>query len=194
MSASAPETHRPGLLPSATTIDAMAQSATMPIDAKRQELARHATRAWSHARSVLFVCLGNVCRSPFAERLALRQFEGRPHAASAGHYPVSGRRSPEPALAAAQAFGVDLASHRSRVLSRSMLEEADAVFVFDHENYRAVIAQHPGVAERTHLVGALCTTGPVVVADPFGGPPSLYEAVYRQIADALGAAGNCRSG
>ncbi len=166
----------------------------VPADATREELARHATRAWNGARSLLFVCLGNVCRSPFAERLALRHFEGRRHATSAGHYPVSGRRSPELALAAAQGFGVDLTSHRSRVLSAGMLYEADAVFVFDRQNYEAVTAQQSGVAERTHLLGALCPAGPLSIADPFGGPVSLYEAVYREIAGALAAAEDARSG
>jgi protein-tyrosine-phosphatase len=73
-----------------------------------------------------------------------------------------------------------------------MLEEADAVFVFDEENYEAVTSHHPGAAERTHLLGALCHEGPLHIADPFGGPASLYEAVYRQIAGAIAAAGQAR--
>jgi len=150
-----------------------------------------AARAWSDARSFLFVCLGNVCRSPFAEGLALRQI-GHRRAFSAGHYPVSGRRPPELALAAAQGFGVDLASHRSRVLSRRMLDEADAVFVFDEQNYEALVSRHPDAAERAHLLGALSHEGPLHIADPFGGPPSSYEAVYGQIAGAIAAAEQAR--
>jgi len=162
-----------------------------PRGATREELTRAAARAWSDARSFLFVCLGNVCRSPFAERLALGQIAGR-HASSAGHYPVPGRRPPELALTTAESFGVDLASHRSRVLSRPMVEEADAVFVFDEDNYEAVVSHHPGAAERTHLLGALCPEGPLRIADPFGGPASAYEAVYRQIAGAIAAAEQAR--
>ncbi len=163
-----------------------------PSDPAREELARQAARSWTDAQSLLFVCLGNVCRSPFAERLALNRCQGRRRATSAGHYQSSGRRPPELALAAAQAFGVDLASHRSRVLSRTMLEKADAVFVFDHENYDAVISLHPGATEHTHLLGALSHEGPVVIADPFGGAPSTYDAVYRQIADAIAAGEQAR--
>jgi len=158
-----------------------------PGAAAREELTRRAVQAWIDADSVLFVCLGNVCRSPFAERRALHEVEGRKLVSSAGHYPVPGRGSPELALAAARDFGVDLASHRSRVFSRSMLEEADAVFVFDEENFHAVTAEHRGAAERTHLLGALSPEGPVIVADPYGGPPSQYQAVYRQIAEAIAA-------
>jgi len=179
----------------ATTISAMRGSAGIggaPDDATREELTRRAAQAWTDADSVLFVCLGNVCRSPFAERLALREVEGRKRVTSAGHYPVSGRRSPELALSAAQELGVDLASHRSRVLSRTMLEEAEAVFVFDDENYDAVISHHPGAPERTHLLGALSHDGPAIVADPFGGPASHYQAVYRQIAAAIAAGEQAR--
>ncbi len=168
-----------------------ATTGTAPTDATREELTREAVRAWSDAESLLFVCLGNVCRSPFAERLALDQI-GRRHATSAGHYPVSGRRAPELALATAQTFGVDLGSHRSRVLSRRMLEEADAVFVFDEENYEAVISLHRGAAERTHLLGALSAEGAVRIKDPFGGPASAYETAYRRIAGAIAAAEEAR--
>lgn len=160
--------------------------------AAREELTRRAVQAWIDAGGVLFVCLGNVCRSPFAERLALGEVEGRKRVSSAGHYPVSGRGSPELARAAARELGVDLASHRSRVLSRSMIEEADGVFVFDEENFHAVTAEHRGAAERTHLLGALSPEGPVIVADPYGGPPSQYQAVYRQIAEAIAAGERAR--
>jgi protein-tyrosine-phosphatase len=160
-------------------------------DAERENLAQEAARAWSDARSLLFVCLGNVCRSPFAEALTLRRI-GRRQAISAGHYPVSGRRPPELALVTAKRFGLDLGPHRSRVLSGRMVEEADAVFVFDEANREAVVSHHPGAAERTHLLGALSPEGPLHIADPFGGPRSLYEAVYRDIAGALAAAERTR--
>ena len=160
-------------------------------DAEREDLAREAARAWSDADSLLFVCLGNVCRSPFAEALALHRF-GRRQVSSAGHYPVADRRPPELALSAAKGFGIDLAPHRSRVLSRPMVEEADAIFVFDEANREAVVSHHPGAAERTHLLGALSPDGPLHLMDPFGGPPSLYKAVYNQIADALAAAEEAR--
>ena len=166
-------------------------NSAVPADAAREELKREAARAWSDARGLLFVCLGNVCRSPFAEGLVLRQ-SGHRHAVSAGHYPVSGRRPPQLALGTAQGFGVDLASHRSRVLSRGLLEDADAVFVFDQENREAVVSLDPGAAGRTHLLGALSDEGPLHIADPFGGPASLYEAVYRRIAGAIAAGEQAR--
>ena len=157
--------------------------------ASRDELTREARRAWAEARSLLFVCLGNICRSPFAEHLAREHLDGDRDLVSAGSYPVPGRRAPAEAIAAARPFGVDLGAHRSRVLSREMLEQADAVYVFDHANRRAVASEQPRSPQRVHWLGALSDDGPLPISDPFGGPASEYELVYRQIAEAIEAAG-----
>ena len=154
----------------------------------RRELHEHAIGAWRDARSLLFVCLGNICRSPFAEQLALRHVPSDRAATSAGHYPEPGRRTPAGAVAVARRFGVDLRPHRSRFLSRKLLEQAGAVFVCDRRNYRAIAAAHPWALQKTHCLGALSPDGPLAVRDPFGGTAAKYEAVYRQIADAIEAA------
>ncbi|MDQ3647436.1 MAG: low molecular weight protein arginine phosphatase [Actinomycetota bacterium] len=157
--------------------------------ASRDELMREARSAWAEARSLLFVCLGNICRSPFAEWLAREHLDEERGLLSAGTYPVPGRRAPAEAIAAARAFGVDLHAHRSRVLSREMLQQADAVYVFDHANRRAVASEQPNCSKRVHWLGALSDDGPLSISDPFGGPPREYELVYRQIAEAIDAAG-----
>jgi len=62
-----------------------------------------------------------------------------------------------------------------------MLQQADAVYVFDHENYRAAVSEH-AFPEQVHCLAALADDGPLSISDPFGGPASEYELVYRQIA------------
>ena len=156
--------------------------------ADRLELHEEAVGAWREARSLLFVCLGNICRSPFAEQLALRELPADRRASSAGHYPDTGRRTPPGAVAVARRFGVDLRPHRSRFLSRKLLERADAVFVCDEQNHRAIAAMHPWALERTHFLGALSPDGPLTIRDPFGGTAARYETAYLQIAAAIEAA------
>lgn len=165
-----------------------AHGAGAPDPSSRRDLERRARRAWSEAGSVAFVCLGNVCRSPFAERLALQQLSGERRVTSAGYYPEPGRRCPHDAIAVARGHGVDLRSHRSRVLSGDTLERADAVFVFDEQNERTIVTEHPWAAKRIHFLGALSDGGPLKIGDPFGGARARYEATYRLIADALAAA------
>ncbi len=164
-----------------------ARTAGVPDPSSRGDLERRARRAWSEAGSVAFVCLGNICRSPFAERLALQRLAPHRRFTSAGYYPEPGRRCPRDAIAVARGHGVDLRSHRSRVLSRATLERADAIFVFDEQNNRAIVAEHPWAAERVHFLGAL-SDGPLTIRDPFGGTRARYEAAYRLIAGALAAA------
>jgi protein-tyrosine phosphatase len=160
----------------------------MPDDPDRKELTSAARRAWSESSSLLFVCLGNFCRSPFAEHLARNHLDAEKRLSSAGTYPV-GRGAPADAIAAARPFGVDLSAHRSRVLSPQILGRADAVFVFDPGNHRAVLSQQPVCAPRVHWLGALTEGGPLVLSDPFGGSASEFELVYRQIAAAVEAGG-----
>jgi protein-tyrosine-phosphatase len=76
---------------------------------------------------VLFVCAGNICRSPFAEGLA-RQLAAKRgldlEFASAGEIALDGDRCPPDAVAVAKEYGVDLSSHRARRLT---MDKADKV-------------------------------------------------------------------
>ena len=150
----------------------------------RRRLTRRAQHAWGEG-TIAFVCFGNICRSPFAERLASQRLGSARRVASAGHFPEEGRRSPEPAVAAAERFGVDLRPHRSRVLSDELVEEANAIFVFDQQNYHAVLREHPRAKGSVHFIGALSEKGPLFVPDPFGGPAEAYRLAYRRISDLI---------
>jgi protein-tyrosine-phosphatase len=147
--------------------------------AARSELAR--------ARRLLFVCKGNIGRSPFAAGLARRALGDGVEVASAGFLP-DGRRSPTDAVAAAAAWGIDLSVHRSRVVSAALVRRSDAIFVFDADNHRRLLSDFPEAAARVHYVGALERDGRLFVEDPWGGGPDAYAASYRRIADALRAA------
>jgi protein-tyrosine phosphatase len=151
---------------------------------------RRALRAWRQ-ESIAFVCFGNICRSPFAERLvAQRRDDGR-RPVSAGYFPDEGRTSPDLAITVARSLGVDLSGHRSRVLSPAIVEEADAIFVFDQHNYRTVVREYRSAKRRVHFIGALAAEDPLFIPDPFGGTAEDYELVYRRITDlvATGEAG-----
>jgi protein-tyrosine phosphatase len=159
----------------------------------RRQLSRRAQRAWARD-TIAFVCLGNICRSPFAEGLANQQLNGGRRAVSAGYFPEAGRRSPEPAVAAAESLGVDLTPHRSRVLTEELIAGAGAIFVFDQQNYRTVLRAHPAAKGRVHFIGALSARGPLFVPDPYGASGRGYELAYRRIAELIAdAQGSARS-
>lgn len=161
-----------------------AQRAWYRLPPVRRRLRRRALQALGR-EALAFVCLGNICRSPFAERLAAQRLQGERQIVSAGYFPEEGRRSPEPAVAVAKRLGVDLSQHRSRVLGPDLVEQAGAIFVFDQDNYRTVVREHRPAKRRVHFIGALGERGPLFVPDPYGGPVEAYERVYRRITELI---------
>lgn len=151
----------------------------------RKRLEQKARMALQEARSILFVCYGNICRSPFAEHLARQSLPADRVIRSAGYHPRPQRPCPELAIATAASWGIDLTTHRSQIVSDDVVRSADAIFVFDERNYLQMRQSHPWARSSLYFVGALDRRGPLFIDDPYGADPSLFERSYRQIVAAL---------
>jgi protein-tyrosine-phosphatase len=134
---------------------------------------------------VLFVCRGNICRSPFAEYYARTIFPKSMEVMSCGYYPKKGRSSPEELVNAARAMGIDMASHRSVVISEEMVRQAEVILTFDEENRRSVIKRYPFAKRKVHRFGALSEQGPITVKDPYGGSIGDFQEVCQTIVRTL---------
>lgn len=132
---------------------------------------------------LLFVCQGNICRSPFAEALARSRLGNKITVNSAGTMPQSGRRTPEFGVAAAAAYGVDLSSHSSVWLNRQALDNATLVIVFDRTNHTALFDRYPDVKVPVINLGQLIGTKAIV--DPVDGELREFQKIYEQIATAI---------
>ena len=92
----------------------------------------------SNIKSVLFICLGNICRSPFAERI-FSKYSCNSNSVisySAGirvEYPKS---PPLEAIISAKEFGVSLDDHSSRNIEYSMIESYDMVIAMEAWQYK----------------------------------------------------------
>ena len=171
-------------------------AARLPITAEVEGLTEHnrVRRALQRAMktsgriNLLFVCFGNICRSPFAEGIVANlsaEHRDRVSVTSAGTYPVSGRTSPNEAVEAADAFAVDLAQHRSRALDDRMIEDASIIFVFDEKNCAAILSRFGTPNVPVVLLGRLTRKSKRgEIADPFGRPSEEYNRTYDQITDA----------
>lgn len=148
-----------------------------------QRLVAGARRAQGALR-VVFVCQGNICRSPFAAALLRKEVGGDIAVASAGMMPWPDRPSPPDAIAEAAGRGVDLAAHRSAWLSAREAEAATLLVVFDDTNRAALLDRHPAAAARVLRLGDLAGLGPI--ADPWGGGPAAYKRAYDLITQAVG--------
>lgn len=141
-------------------------------------------------RSALFVCLGNICRSPFAAVLARRVAAERGHSslrfASAGIRTTQAGASPRDACAAAAAYGVSLDDHVPQSLTRELVEQHDMVFVMEWSQRRLLCATYPDLQDRIFLL-SLYEAEPVGafeslnIVDPFGQRASAFDAAYRRI-------------
>ena len=89
--------------------------------------------------SVLFVCTGNICRSPIAEAVFKASDVADASVSSAGLL-FDDRPASDGAIEWADIVGLDLRGHRSRVISRSLVESADLILGMEPRHVREVVA------------------------------------------------------
>jgi protein-tyrosine-phosphatase len=127
---------------------------------------------------VLVVCTGNIARSPMGEALLDAQFLARRVGArvqSAGTVPWSG----PPAAAAVTVLrerGLDIAAHRSRRLTRTLVARADLVLAMTRSHVWGVLAHDPDAATRTFLFAELPRLGAVAGSRRPGEPVREWAA------------------
>lgn len=138
-------------------------------------------------RRVIFLCLGNICRSPYAAAVFRRELPGgwaeRIDIESAGFYPVPDRRSPPEAVRAAERRGVDLTGHRSRVVSQRRDTMGLLAVGMTAEQARRA-ARVWGLGPGQTLVLGDLDPEPVerrTILDPFGQPAESFDVAYQRI-------------
>ena len=129
---------------------------------------------------IVFLCYGNICRSPLAAALAEQQVSGVA-IDSAGFHDQTGRSSPQKILRIASSYGIDLSSHRSARVQRNELANADLVIAMDMENLNRVRQEFPEMADRTTLLGLFGTPETLVIADPYLADEAATNRICEQV-------------
>jgi protein-tyrosine-phosphatase len=142
------------------------------------------------AEKVLFVCYGNILRSPFASSYLREKAaaEGRTVVVrSTGMYHRTGRAADPRGIAAGRRWDVDLSSHRSTRIDRAVVDWADVIFVMDRRNLHDLQQQFPEAAHKAFLLGAVepGAATDVEIPDPYSGGYELTERAYARIAGAI---------
>ncbi|MBQ0776092.1 MAG: low molecular weight phosphotyrosine protein phosphatase [Pseudomonas sp.] len=140
---------------------------------------------------VLFVCLGNICRSPTAQGVFASQLQASAlqHEVSIDSAGTGGYHTGEPpdqrATAAALKRGYDLRMQRARAVADEDFEQFDLILAMDQSNLDNLLARAPANARaRIGLLMDYAPDWPREVPDPyFGG-----EAGFEQVLDMLEAA------
>lgn len=142
--------------------------------------------------SLLFVCLGNICRSPSAEEI-MRQTVKR-HGAedrfiidSAGLYGGHAGSLPDPRMRSHAARRGYLLSHRSRVVIADDFEKFDLILAMDDSNYDNLRRMAPTVEARDKVVRMADYLGHYTsdcIPDPYYGGADGFENVLNLLEDA----------
>ena len=105
-------------------------------------------------KKILFVCTGNVCRSPMAEGLLRHMLRGRNdiQVTSAGLGALEGVGATGAAIEVMAELGIDISSHVSQSLGSELVRQADFILTMTRQHYDAIQALHPAAAEKAFLV------------------------------------------
>lgn len=135
--------------------------------------------------SILFVCMGNICRSPLAEGIfthlaAEAGLSERFAVDSAG---TGGWHEGEPpdhrSIAIAKKYGVDISAQRARRIRKADFSAFDMILAMDRDNVADLLRIAPS-AGNIRLFGDAAGTGEDI-PDPYYGDNSDFELVYARL-------------
>jgi len=137
-------------------------------------------------KTVLFVCTGNVCRSPMAEGIFRHAVQGGGHyrVFSAGLGAMEGQPPSAYAVEAVRELRIDISNQRSRMLTPELVNMADYIFGMTHSHVDTVTLLYPQAAEKTFLLREFDETLDTFekdISDPIGGSYEVYVNCRDQI-------------
>src|SRR4051812_28101392 len=104
-------------------------------------------------KTILFVCTGNICRSPMAEGLFRHMTKGRGYRVlSAGVGAIDGQPPSVHAVRALKELNIDISRQRSRMLTGDVVQQADYIFGMTHGHVDAITLLYPQAADKTFVL------------------------------------------
>lgn len=138
--------------------------------------------------SLIFVCMGNICRSPLAEGILTHLVEAR-HLGdrftidSAGTGGWHGGNPPDPrSVAVAHSNGIDISGQRARQVGASDFEDHDLILAMDDDNLarlRSICPQQH--RHKLHLFSHYASGRHDNVPDPYYGGEDGFQTVYTML-------------
>lgn len=139
---------------------------------------------------ILFLCTGNICRSPMAVAIMQHLLAKHYHLASSEDLASAGFQIESAGLAVSEELPINrkarktlenlnypIPTHQSRAVSWPLLQEAKSVYTLTSAHREELLQRWPEFREKVHRLGEKD------VADPFGASPQVYQQCAQQIED-----------
>ena len=109
---------------------------------------------------------------------------------SAGVGAIDGYPASEETVKTMKEYGIDMAAHRSRRLTREMAKKADGIFVMEGYHRQAILKQWPDMEPKVHLLAEYTEISmpwgrDIDIPDPIRMSSSFYQNVSRVIRDCV---------
>lgn len=138
--------------------------------------------------TIVFVCTANRYRSPIAAACFRRELDlnkGRSEwqVLSAGTWAVDGMPAAAEAIRQAGNMGLDIANHRSHLITPELMKTADLVIVMEPGHKEALQAEFPQEARKIYLLSEAAAGQTYNIPDPVG--LAEVQAVPREISELI---------
>jgi protein-tyrosine-phosphatase/predicted ATP-grasp superfamily ATP-dependent carboligase len=144
-------------------------------------------------KSILFVCHGNLIRSPMAAALLRRRLfeenQSKRSVISAGVYAKQGKKADPRAVAAAREFGISMDDHRTQQVTPELIDQSDLIFVADYLNEARLLAHYPKAKHKVFLLGTYADRqqgSTIEIADPYDGNLADIRRCYQILDNCIG--------
>lgn len=136
-------------------------------------------------KRVLIVCTGNICRSPMAagllrQRLQTAGLADKVEVETAGLFAQTGRHASPPGVALLAERGIDMAGHTARLVTPTLLDQADLILVMEEEQRRSLFYQSPQNLVKVLLLSELAGRHQDI-PDPYGQDTAIYASTLERL-------------
>jgi len=141
-------------------------------------------------KNIIFICTGNICRSPMAEYLMKSHLPSAStwQVSSAGLGAFDGAPPSEYGVKVMKEFGIDIRRHKSRRFDENMAKSSDLIVTMTRNQAEEIRSRHPFAAENVYVLKSFSPLRNHQDDDDLIDPIGMSEDVYRAVRDQIDVA------